>query len=59
MVQKATLQLYRRNVPLLHISFIRPSPMIVLQVTNAGMRRPGYETNETYVPSVPGLTAGA
>ena len=29
---------------LLHvISFTRPSPKLVLQVTNAGMRRPGYE----------------
>jgi len=56
----------RRNVTLLCtstqrdvISFIRPPPTIILQVTNAGMRRPGYETNETYVPSALGLTAGA
>ena len=56
-VQKAASQLYsyRRNVPLLHtsiqgpgislhvISFTRPSPTLVLQVTNAEVRRPGYE----------------
>ena len=52
-VQKAALQLYRRNVPLLHtstqrpgmslhmISFTKPSPALVLQATNAGVRRPG------------------
>ena len=45
------------NMPLLHmstqhpgtslslyeISFSRPSPALILQVTNAGVRRPGYE----------------
>jgi len=48
-------RLYGRNVPLLHtftqrpgmslhmISLTRPSPTLVQQVTNAGMRRPGYE----------------
>ena len=56
-VQNATLQLYRRNVPLLHtstqhpgmslhvISFTRPSPVLVLQATNTGVRRPGYEAS--------------
>jgi len=38
-IQKAALQLYRRNVPLLHMSF----PVLVLQATNTGARRPGYE----------------
>ena len=50
-VQKAALQLYRRNVPLLHTSgyiiardqFTRLSPALVLQATNAGVRRPQYE----------------
>ena len=50
-VQKATLQLYRRNVPLIHTSryvtacdsgFTRPSAL-VLQATNAWVRRSGYE----------------
>jgi len=27
------------------ISFARPSPVLVLQVTNAGVRRPGYEAS--------------
>jgi len=36
-IQKATLQLYRKNVPLLHMS------TLVQQVTNAGVGRPGYE----------------
>jgi len=26
-----------------HCIFIRPSPALVLQVTNTGVRRPGYE----------------
>ena len=67
-VQKATLQLYRRNVPLLTtstqcvgmslhvISFTRPSPTLILQVTNAGVRRPGYEATDSidkqYSPAV-------
>ena len=46
-IQKATLQLYRRNVPLLHSPgmSVLPGlpPTLVLQVTNAGVRRPGYE----------------
>jgi len=56
-VQKAESQLYRMNMPLLHrstqcpgmslhvISFTKPSTTLVhlLQVTNAGVRRPGYE----------------
>jgi len=50
-IQKATLQLYRRNVPLLHTSryvihmtqFYQAFPVLLLQVTNAGVRRPGYE----------------
>jgi len=45
------------NVPLLHmstqrlamslhvISFTRPSPTLVLQAANAGVRRPGYEAS--------------
>ena len=61
-VQKAALQLYRRNVPLLHmptqrprmslhvISFARLSPMIVQQVTNAGVRRSGYEATLQLYP---------
>jgi len=41
-------KLYRRNVPLLHtslhvISFTRHFPALVLKVTNARVRRPGYE----------------
>ena len=56
-LQKAALQLYRRNVPLLHTSthrlgtslhvtsITRPSPTLVLQVTNTGLRRPGYESS--------------
>jgi len=34
-------------VPLLHtwLSFTRPSPTLVLQATNAGVRRPGYEAS--------------
>jgi len=54
-IQKAALQLYRRNVPLLQTSryviahdscsFTRPSPALVLHVTNAWVRRPGYEAN--------------
>ena len=27
----------------LHMISTRPSPVLVLQVTNAGVRRPGYE----------------
>ena len=47
-VQKAALQLYERNVPLFHtsryvISFTRPALVLVLQATNAGVKRPGYE----------------
>jgi len=51
LVQKATLPLYRRNVPLLHTSryvtacdsgFTRSSAL-VLQATNAWVRRPGHE----------------
>ena len=44
---------FSRNVPLLHMSGYvvacdsvlpaRPSPTLVLQATNAGVRRPGYE----------------
>jgi len=30
------------------LSFIRPSPALVLQATNAGVRRPGYETSCEY-----------
>ena len=48
-----------RNMPLLHtstqspgapqhvISFTRPFPMLVLQATNAGVRRPGYKAWQT------------
>ena len=48
---------FSRNVPLFHmstqrldtslhvISFTRPSPALVLQVTNAWVRRPGYEAS--------------
>jgi len=48
---------HRRNAPLLHtstqwpgkslhvISFTRPSPALAQQVTNAGVRRSGYEVN--------------
>ena len=50
-MQKATLQPYGRNVPtLLHIvqvRFARPSPTLVLQAKNAGMRRLEYEPTET------------
>ena len=58
-VQKAALHLYRRNVPLPHtstqrpgmslhvISFTRPSLALVLQVRNAGVRRPGYEARRS------------
>jgi len=52
-IQKVTLQLYRRNVPLLHTSrYVIPRDLVlpglppaalVLQVTNTGARRPGYE----------------
>jgi len=47
-IQKATLQLYRRNVPLLHTSrYVIPRdsvlPGLPMQVTKAGARRPGYE----------------
>jgi len=47
-VQKVPLQLYRRNLPHLHISryvisSTRPSPMLVLQVTTAEVRWPGYK----------------
>ena len=50
-MQKATLQPYRRNVPLLHTSryviardqFYQAFPTLVLQATNAGVRRPGHE----------------
>jgi len=53
-VQKAAIQLYRKNVPLLHMSAQRARyvtacvykayPALVLQATNdAGVRRPGYE----------------
>ena len=41
LIQKTTLQLYRRNVPLLHMSsmllhvtFTRPSPVLVLQLSD-------------------------
>jgi len=53
-IQKATLQLYRRNVPLFHTSrYVKPRdsvlpglpPVLVLQATNAGARRPGYKAN--------------
>ena len=46
---------YRRNVPLLHTSkyihrctwltFTRPSPALVLQVTNTGVKSPGYKAS--------------
>ena len=54
-MQNATLQLYRRNVPLLQtltqhpgaslhmISFSRPSFVLILQATNAGVKKPVYE----------------
>jgi len=53
-IQKGALQLYRRNVPLLHMSryviahdsFTRPSPTLILQATDAGGRRPGYEATQ-------------
>ena len=53
-VQKATLQLYRRNVPLLHTpryvtahdQFYQAFPHISMEVTNTGVRRPGYEANK-------------
>jgi len=72
-IQKAALQLYRRNVSLLHmstqclgtslhvISFTRPSFTLVLQVTNARVRRPGYEVRLFLlfpVSSKGGLDAG-
>jgi len=55
LIQNAVLQLYRRNVPLLHtsryitvqLSFTRPSPALELQATNTGVRRPGYEAGFT------------
>jgi len=55
--QKVSLQLYGRNMLLLHMStqrlatslhmirFTRPSPILVLQATNAGVRRPGTTLN--------------
>jgi len=54
-IQKATLQLYRRNVPLFHTSkyviacdqFYQSSPELVLQATSADVRRPGYEARIT------------
>ena len=64
-VQKADLQLYRRIVPLLRMSiqrpgmslhvnsFTRPSPVLVLQATNAGVRRPGYEVIPSQLLSMP------
>ena len=47
-VQKVPLQLYRRNLPHLHTSryitsSTRPSPVLVLQVTTAEVRWPGYK----------------
>jgi len=50
-IQKAALQLYRRNVPLLHMSryvtardSVLPGlPRVSTAATNAGVRRPGYE----------------
>jgi len=39
-VQKAAMQLYRTNVPLLHKSIARDSHC----TTSTGVRRPGYET---------------
>ena len=52
-IQEAALQLYRRIVSLVQVhhctwlSFTRPSPALVLQATNAGVRRTGYEDNPT------------
>ena len=50
---------YRRNVPLLHtsryvigLSFTRPSPALVLQATNTGVRRPGYEASFHHLQSL-------
>jgi len=54
-VQKPALQLHRTLKPLLHTStqrpgislhvtsFTKPFPVLVLQVTNVEVRRPGYE----------------
>jgi len=52
-IQKAAVQLYRRNVPLLHMSrYIIPHDSVlpglppsalVLQATNTAARRSGYE----------------
>ena len=47
----SALTYFSVNVPLLHtsryvtarLSFTRPPPMLVLQATNTGVRRPGYE----------------
>ena len=60
LIQKATLELYSRNVPFLYTSrcviarhqFTRPSPTLVLQVTNTGVRRPGYEAKWTLVSAL-------
>ena len=49
------------NVPLLHtsrchttwLSFTRPSPALVLQATNTGVRRPGYEASWCPMPTCP------
>ena len=57
-VQKATSQAAQKELPLLHMStqcpgmslhvgVPRPSPVLVLQATNAGARRPGYEATLT------------
>jgi len=46
-IQKAALQLCRihhMSRYVMWLSFTRPSPALVLQATNAGVRRPGYET---------------
>ena len=58
-LQKASVQLYRRNVPLLHKStkhpgtslhvtqFYQAFPHISTAATNTGMRRPGYKARQT------------
>ena len=53
-VQKATLQLYRRNVPLLHtwFSFIRPSAALVLQATMLGWEGLGTRLHITSLTSL-------
>ena len=38
--------------PLHVICFTRPSLALVLQVTNAGVKRPGYEANEAGLESI-------